>query len=116
MPPEETATITADWLARENDAEVKRVLHHTVAAQTHDAQTVADPAIIEQAVRDLAVQPAALTRQSLIKILGAAVKTTPAAKTALLRQAKHEAEADEGLLELIATFIDGAELAAALRG
>jgi hypothetical protein len=115
MPPEKTATATAEWLARESDPEVKRVLYHTVAAQTYDAQTVADPQIIEQAVRDLAAQPAPLTRQSLIKILGAAVGTSSAAKAALLRQAKIEAKANQGLLKLIATFIDGADLAAALR-
>ena len=116
MPPAETADMTATWLARETDAEVKRAVYHTVAMQTHDAQTIADARIIDQAILDLAAQPSVLTRQSLIEILGKACKTSPAAKAALIRQVKVEAHLGQGLLKQIGMYLDGAEMAQGING
>ncbi|MDX2019360.1 MAG: hypothetical protein SF187_03900 [Deltaproteobacteria bacterium] len=116
MPPEQTAGMTADWLRRESDPEVKRELYHVISLQTADAQTQADRAIISQAIVDLAAQPSPLTRQSLIRILGDAKDRFPEAKAALIRQVKIEIDHNEGLIKVLSHYLDASEINQGMAG
>lgn len=111
MPPIETASTTADWLARENDPLVKRALYKTLAAQLSDAQEVPDGRIVERAIHDLGAEPSTLTRQSLIHILGGVAANVPRAREALIRQVKRESQYETGLLKQLGQYLSAEDIA-----
>lgn len=116
MAPSATSTMTASWLARENDPDVKRTLYKIVQLQHHDADVAASPEIVARAIADLDARPGTLTRQSLVRILGRASATMPEAKAALLRHARAEVEAKQGVEELMRKYLSAAEMADAMKG
>ena len=116
MAPSQTASLTAEWLAREPDREVKRAIYHVVQLQLHDAEAIAAPEIIERAIADLDARPGPITRQSLVRILGRAAATTPAAKAALMRHVRAELDAHEGVEETLSKYLTAAEMSAAAKG
>jgi hypothetical protein len=111
MPPLETATATADWLAREDDPFVKRAIYNTLTAQLADAQQPPDDRLIAQAIRDLGKQPSTLTRQSLIHLLGAVAAESPPARAALVKQVKREHDEASGLLKQLGQYLSAEDVA-----
>jgi hypothetical protein len=115
MPPSATASLTAEWLRNETNADVKRDLYGVVHRQHIDARTVVDRAIVTQAMVDLARHPSVITRQAIVDILGEAIPQYPEAKAALLASVPAEAEAkDEGIFEQLARYLSGDEILAAM--
>ncbi len=114
MPPAETANLTVEWLAREDDPFVKKKLYRTLSAQLFDAQEVPDPRIVELAIADLGKSTSAVTRQSIIHILGAMVAHNPRAREALVRQVKKESAEDNGLLKVLGQYLGAQDIARGL--
>jgi hypothetical protein len=115
MPPAETVAMTVEWLGREKSVRVKEALYQSITQQLAGGKT-ADPALVAQAVADLAGGPNAPTRQAIYKIIVPAAKTEPAAKAALIKQVKVELDAKEGLYNLLGEYLTGPEIAQGLQG
>ncbi|MBA2663664.1 MAG: HEAT repeat domain-containing protein [Bradymonadaceae bacterium] len=76
MPPAASADFTAQWLAKETNASVKRALWHTIELQTFDAQAMTSDQVLKYAVRDLKEKPGFITRKALIRLLARAIEQT----------------------------------------
>jgi hypothetical protein len=114
MPPTETAALTVEWLAREDDPFVKKKLYRTLNAQLFDAQETPDPRIVDLAIVELGRSTSAVTRQSIIHILGATMAQNPRAKEALIRQVKKESKEEAGLLKVLGQYLDAQDIARGL--
>jgi hypothetical protein len=114
MPPAETASLTVDWLAREDDPFVKRRLYRTLSHQLFDAQQAPDPRIVDRAIADLARSSSVATRQSIIHILGAIAPSHPQAREALVRQVKRESNEESGLLKVLGQYLAAPDIARGL--
>ncbi|MEA2753336.1 MAG: hypothetical protein QOI41_7479 [Myxococcales bacterium] len=115
MPPSSTTAMALTWLRRETAPEVKRDLYHVLRLQHLDARVVPDRAFIAQAITDLSARPGALTRQSIVHILGSVKDVYPEAKAALMAVLPLElAVPDEGIYEQASSYLSPDEIAAAL--
>ncbi|MBX3186539.1 MAG: hypothetical protein KF819_05975 [Labilithrix sp.] len=112
MPPSATLALSVDWLRAEPDPDVRRDLWHTIRLQHLDARQVVDRALVARAIAELEKQPLALTRQSLVHVLGEAKDRYPEAKGALLAAVPRElAVQNEGIFELLLQYLSGDEVA-----
>ena len=84
MPPSATTSMAVALLRAESDASVKARAYHVLWLQHHDAQVTPDRTLVVQAVADLLTNPATLTRQALIQLLGPAAASVPEARAGLL--------------------------------
>jgi hypothetical protein len=115
MPPSATTSMAVALLRAESDWGVKARAYHVLWLQHHDAQVTPDRTLVVQAVADLLTNPATLTRQALIQLLGPAAATVPEARSGLLAWAPREyAMRKEGLYDLLATYLPAPDLAAAV--
>ncbi|MEO6952327.1 MAG: hypothetical protein ABI321_10975 [Polyangia bacterium] len=99
MHPDDSAAFAAEWLAREPDLAVKRNLYMVLERQTFDAHVPAPAAILRQAQIDLAsANLGVIGRRSIIRLLGSAAATDPAAMNALKARVQIELHSRSGLL------------------
>ncbi|MBX3219040.1 MAG: hypothetical protein KF795_00895 [Labilithrix sp.] len=112
MPPSATISLSTDWLVVETDPDVRRDLWQTIRLQHLDARQVVDRALVTNAIVELEKQPSALTRQSLVHILGEAKDRFPEAKGALLAAVPRELEVPkEGIFELLLQYLSHDDVA-----
>jgi hypothetical protein len=111
---EQVAAFTLDWLQRETSPEVKKELYSVIQHQLLDEQTVASEALLRQAAKDLSAQPLLLTRQPLVRILGPTASTYEFVRQTLVAQAVKEVGTPSGLYSVIAQYVPGDEVSAAL--
>lgn len=110
LQPAETTELTASWLAREQDLDVKRAIYTTVAKQTHDAHLPAEAPVLDRAIADLKSHPGVITRRAILHILGKASRTYPPAHAALVEQAGKEIAERSGLYATIAPYVGADEV------
>lgn len=108
------ADFTLEWLQRETSPDVKQELYSVVQHQLLDDQLVASEALSRQAVKDLEAQPVLLTRQPLVRILAPNASKYDFVRRALVAQAVKEVGTTSGLYSVIAQYVPGDEVSAAL--
>lgn len=110
----DVAQFTLDWLQRETSPDVKKELYSVIQHQLLDDQTVASEALSRQAVSDLTAQPDLLTRQPLVRILAPNASKYDFVRQALVAQAVKEVGSTSGLYSVIAQYVPGDDVSAAL--
>ncbi len=108
------ADFTLEWLSRETSPAVKQELYSVIQHQLLDEHLVATEALARLAVRDLSAQPLLLTRQPLIRMLGPVAARFAFVREALVAQATKEVGTTSGLYSVIAQYVPGDQVAAAL--
>lgn len=114
MRPSETGAFASEWLAHEDDWNVKRKLYQAIHKQILDTHEPVTDALLGMAIRDLTSQPDVSSRRALIHIVGRSAATSPAARAALKRQVPIEARERSGLYGAIATFLGPRDVREAL--
>ena len=115
MSPAVTTPMAVALLRSETDWGVKARAYHVLWLQHHDTQTTPDHSLVVQTVADLMTNPATLTRQAMIQLLGPAAATVREARAGLLAWAPKEyAMRKEGLYDLLSTYLPATDLAAAV--
>jgi hypothetical protein len=114
LSPLASNDFVAEWLAREQDAGVKRELYVTLSKQSHDARLPAGNAVLDHAIQDLAEKPGVIARRAIIKLLGEAVSAYPPARAALIAQSRVEAVERTGLYTVIAQYLGADDLSTGL--
>jgi hypothetical protein len=115
MPFEDVHSLAVDWLGRETYPGVKRELYRVLHGMLTDQQIIVPSDLAAMASLDLASQLDLPTRQSIVRILGPAATSDPQVQRALLEQAKLEVGKKTGLYTMIAQYVPGPALAAALQ-
>lgn len=108
------ADFTLEWLRRETSPDVKQELYSVVQHQLLDDQVVATEALSRQAVKDLEAQPGLLMRQPLVRILAPNASRYAFVRQALVAQAVREVGTTSGLYSVIAQYVPGDDVSAAL--
>ncbi len=108
------ADFTLEWLQRETSPDVKQELYSVIQHQLLDDQLVATEALSRQAVKDLVAQPVLLTRQPLVRILAPNASKYDFVRQALVAQAVKEVGTTSGLYSVIAQYVPGDDVSAAL--
>lgn len=114
LPQAHVAAFTLEWLARETSPDVKQELYGVIHHQLLDEQQVATEALARQAVKDLQAQPLLLTRQPLVRLLGPVASRYDFVREALVAQAVREVGTRSGLYTVIAQYVPGGQVSAAL--
>ena len=114
LDPRESAGLAERWLRSEDNPLVKRRLYRTLYEQTIDAGHAQPEAVVALAIEDLAAQPDFVTRKALIRIIGGAAETMPAARAALIAQIDHEVGAETSLLSQISDYLSGSDIRQAM--
>ncbi len=108
MESETQAQGLAEWLAREEEARVRRAIADSLAEQVRGERGAAVPAVLTAAAARLAVEPDVRTRAALIALLGSAADQDASARLALVQQFQRETVAD--LQVLIGRYVRAEEL------
>ena len=114
LSPLASNDFVAEWLAREQDPGVKRELYVTLSKQSHDARLPVGNTVLDHAIRELGAKPGVIARRAIIKLLGEAASTYPAARAALIAQSRIEAAERSGLYTVIAQYLGANDLSAGL--
>jgi len=108
MEREKMEPVLVDWLGKEAEPEVRRVIASSLLEKVNKEGEPASAAIVAAAALRLSTEPDMQARAALIALLGTAAKTNADAKRALIEHFKHEKVAD--LLVLIGQFIGAEDL------
>ena len=103
MNPGDATAPLIDQLAIESDSSVRAAI-----ADTLSALGVPAPGPVALVAQQLPSEPSPVVRASMIRLLGSAAASTPAAKVALAQQFQRETNAP--LLQLIGTYLSADEL------
>lgn len=108
MEPEQIQALVSQGLQTEPDAKVKVSLTKSYLQSLEESGGKVDPAVITAAMAQLTAEQTPKLRAQLIRLLGAAVSVSPAAKQALI--AHFSVETEPGLLKLIGQFVSATDL------
>lgn len=98
----------ADWLGTEPDAKVRLAISESLAESAHNDSQSLSKNVVDVAIARLAQETDPRARASLIRLIGTAVASEPAAKQALVAQFRREPI--EELKVLIGRFLSAEDL------
>ncbi|MCA9577150.1 MAG: HEAT repeat domain-containing protein [Sandaracinaceae bacterium] len=106
MDPSEAGPFVAEWLSRESHPLVKRRIYQTLVRQSADASAPQPDTVLSMALHELATQPeSVMTRKALIRLVGACVPRSDAARQALIAQIPVELAARSDLYSEVVRFL-----------